>query len=191
MIQFIHPSCKTPPIFIYNNFLCTEPHFIPLPPPRVTLWKMCKYWHTHLHPCPVCQARSPWSNPPSPWVKLMENRLLLPGQGAGGRGVQTAARYCGRDRNNNSKRAAVAYCCYNTAPPPLVEGVTQKGLSFMWCGWDAKNNKYGLKNVGCTVILGIETALRNQAKFLWWKTFFFFSNLILWSILKSWGSNSL
>lgn len=31
MIQFTHPYCNAPPIFIYNNFLYTEPHFIPYP----------------------------------------------------------------------------------------------------------------------------------------------------------------
>jgi len=44
----------------------------------------------------------------------MENRLL--GVGGGGR-VQICC-YCGQDRNNNGKRAAVAYCSYNTTPSP-------------------------------------------------------------------------
>jgi hypothetical protein len=44
-------------------------------------------------------------------------------------------------------------------PLPSPKGVTQKGLSFAWCGQDTKNVGYG-------VILEIEMVLGRQAKFL-------------------------
>jgi len=78
----------------------------------------------------------------------MENRLL------GGR-VQICC-YCGQDRNNNGKRAAVAYCSYNTTPSPtplpyhIRGGDAKRAESHAVCCRDKKiiinkGKKYGLR----------------------------------------------
>lgn len=140
MIQFTHPSYNTPPIFIYNNFLCTEPHFVS-PRPAMKDVQILAHSFAPLSSCvPVPSPRG--VIPASQWVRLMENRLLLPGGGFGGRRLHaTVARIATTMAKGRQLHIAV------TIPHPLPSprGVTQKGLSFVWCGWNAKNNKYGLK----------------------------------------------
>ena len=138
MIQFFHPSLNTPPHLYLQQFSLyrTPFHFSSPNSPYERSANTGPVIYT-----PVCMPSIPYplgSNPLLQRVWLMENRLLG--------GVQICC-YCGQDRNNNGKRAAVAYCSYNTTPSPTPspiasEGVTQKELSLMrWLQAQKSTNK--------------------------------------------------
>jgi hypothetical protein len=141
MIQFIHPSLSTPPIFIYNNFLCTEPHFIFSSPnsPYERSANTGPVIYT-----PVCMPSILYplgSNPLLQRVWLMENRLLLPG-GGGCRYAATVARIESTMAKGRQLHIAVTIPHPNPPPPRFAsEGVTQKELRLMQCVPRTKNNK--------------------------------------------------
>ena len=84
-IQFIHPSLNTPPIFIYNSFLCMRPYFIFSSPnsPYERSANTGPVIYTPVYMPSILYP--PESNPLLQRVWLMENRL------AGGRGCIYAA----------------------------------------------------------------------------------------------------
>ena len=145
MIQSIHPSLNIPPIFIYNNFLCTGP-LVSLPPLLIPPMKEVQILAQAYTPlsCTPSILYAPGSNPLLQRVWLMENR-----PGGGGGGVDMLLLWPGSNQQWQQGGSCIFLLQYNPSPLFTSRGREWRKKSWTSCGVLQAQKIIKIKNMGC------------------------------------------